>query len=305
MPKDLVIAAAIDLGSNSFRLLIGLRSEQGVACLLKKRVTVSLARGLNKSGIFTSARICQGLKALETFRAEIDHFGVTVTRCCGTEAFRKSANPENLIVPAAKILGVPIEILSGNEEAGLSCLGVIDALSSKLSFPCLIADIGGGSTEMILMKSAQSPPVVCSLPVGVVMFAERNQAARAQDLHILAEGIRKLLSETGLSSPPMFVGTGGTAGCLAAFDQELLCYDSDKVQGYFLTRQRLRAIYKSLASLSLDQLKSRKGLESGREYIIMSGLEMYQEVLASIGCEGMIVSDAGLLEGILLSIARV
>lgn len=304
MPKDQVVAAAIDLGSNSFRLLVGIRTEQGLVCLLKKRATVRLARGLNQNGIFTFEIIRQSLEALDTFRAEIDRFSVTVLRCCGTEAFRKSVTPETLTAPAAKILGVPVEILSGNEEAELSCRGVINALSSKLSFPCLITDLGGGSTELILLRSAQSPPVVRSLPVGVVMFSERNQAARARDLHQIAGAIIKLLGEAELSSPPMLVGTGGTASALASLDQELPCHQPGQIQGHFLTRERIGEIYNSLAALRLDQLKNRKGLEAGREDIIMPSLEIYQEVLATIGCEGMIVSDAGLLEGILLSLTR-
>lgn len=301
MPKDQVIAAAIDLGSNSFRLLVGLRTEQGLVCLLKKRAAVSLARGLNKKGIFSSGNIRQALEALDTFRMEIDRFNVNVLRCCGTAAFRRSGNPEALTVPAAKILGVPVEVLSGKEEADLSCLGVIDALSGKLSFPCLIADIGGGSTELILSRSAQSRPTVCSLPIGVVMFAEHNRAAQAQDLHLLVDGIIKLLRETGQPSPITLVGTGGTASTLASLDQELPCHQADKINGCFLTSRRISEIYGSLAGLSLEQRKDCKGLEAGREDIIMPGLEIYQEVIATIGCEGMIVSDAGLLEGILLS----
>jgi exopolyphosphatase/guanosine-5'-triphosphate,3'-diphosphate pyrophosphatase len=304
MPKDQVVAAAIALGSNSFRLLIGSRTEQGLVCLLKKRVKIRLAKGLNNNGIFTSESICQALETLDIFRAEIDRLGITVLRCCGTEALRKSANPEDLTVPAEKILGVPIEILSGKEEAGLCCLGVVDALDGKLSFPCLIADLGGGSTELILLKSPQTLPVARSLPVGVVMYAERNRAARVRDLHLLADGIIKLLREAELPSPPMLVGTGGTAGALASLNQGLTSHKTDKIQGYFLTRKDIDGIYTSLAALSRKQLKERQGLEAGREDIIIPGLEIYQEVLATIGCEGMIVSDAGLLEGILLSITR-
>lgn len=301
MHKDQDIAAAIDLGSNSFRLLVGLRTTQGLVCLLKNRAAVSLAKGLNKNGIFSSESIHQALGALDSFRTEIDRLNVTKLRCCGTEAFRKSGNPEAITVSAEKILGVPVEILSGNKEAELCCLGVVDALNGKLSFPCLIADVGGGSTELVLLKSAQSRPVVRSLPVGVTIFTERNQAARAQDLNTLAGGIKKLLSEAELPSPPMLVGTGGTAGALASLDQELPCHETAKIQGYFLTRGRICKIYSSLTGLSLEQLKNLKGLETGREGIIMTGLEIYKEVLATIGCEGMIVSDAGLLEGILLS----
>lgn len=117
-------------------------------------------------------------------------------------------------------------------EAGLSCFGAVDALGSKPSFPCLIADIDGGSTELILLKSLQSRPIVCSLPIGVAMYAERDQVTQALDLHLIADGIIKILGEAELSSPPMLVGTGGTASALASLDQGLTDHDTDKIQGY-------------------------------------------------------------------------
>lgn len=304
MAKDQVIAAAIDLGSNSFRLLIGSQTERGVSCLLKRRTLVRLGKGLNKNGTFSPESIDQAQAALATFRAEIDRFGVTVLRCCGTEGFRRAANREALTVPAEKILGAPVTILTGHEEAELSCLGVRSALGGRLSFPCLIADVGGGSTELILLRSAASRPVVTSLPVGVVTFAERDQGARTHDLDRLAAGIRKLLCDLDPPPPPILVGTGGTAGCLAALDQELPHHDTDKIHGHSLTGQRLGEIYASLAALDPRQRQEKMGLEAGREDIIMPGLEIYQEILATIGGEGMMVSVAGLLEGILLSITR-
>lgn len=304
MPKDQVIAAAIDLGSNSFRLLIGSPSEGGLSCLLKKRAVVRLGRGLTKSGTFSTKSIEQALVALATFRSEIDRFGVTLLRCCGTAAFRRAVNREALTIPAQKILGAPVTILNGKEEAELSSLGVKSAFGESLSFPCLIADVGGGSTELVLLRSAESRPVVTSLPVGVVSFAERDKTAQADDLKKLAAGLKTLTGGHNPPPAPILVGTGGTAGSLAALDQELPHHDSGKIHGHFLTRQRLGEIYASLAALSPRQRQELKGLEVGRGDIIMPGLEIYQEILATIGGEGMMVSEAGLLEGILLSITR-
>lgn len=304
MPKDQVIAAAIDLGSNSFRLLIGSPTEEGLSCLLKKRSVVRLGMGLTKTGTFSTENIEQALLALAAFRLEIDRFGATLIRCCGTEAFRRAANREALTVPAKEILDTPVTILDGKEEAELSCLGVISALGDRLSFPCLIADVGGGSTELILLRSAESRPVVISLPVGVVSFAERDKTSQTDDLNILASGLKKLTC--GLNQPPspLLVGTGGTAGSLAALAQKLPHHDSGRIHGHFLTGQRLEVIYTSLAGLNARQRQKQPGLEAGREDIIMPGLEIYQEILATIGGEGMMVSEAGLLEGILLSITR-
>jgi len=301
MPKNQVLAAAIDLGSNSFRLLIGCQTERGLTSLLKKRATVRLAGGLNESGAFTPESIHRALTALKTFRSAIELFDVSMRRCCGTETFRRSLSPETLSIPAGKILDTQIEILTGPEEAELSGHGVVNALGDKLFFPCLIVDVGGGSTELILLRSANSHPVVCSLPIGAVMASKRDQAARRQDLHSLAASVKNLLREADLDTLPMLVGNGGTASSLATLDQELPYHEINMINGHFLSRPRIDEIYHALIPLNMGQRKSRKGLEPGREDIIIPGLEIYQEILATIGCEGMIVSDAGLLEGILLS----
>lgn len=304
MSKDQIVAAAIDLGSNSLRLLIGFRTKDGLVSLSKKRALIRMASGLSNNFRLSPEIIAQALDTLTSFRTEIDLANVGVLRCCGTETFRRTINLEAFTAPAAKILGVPIEILSGNEEARLCCLGVIYALSDRLTFPCLIVDVGGGSTELILLHSGQSQPIVRSLPLGVAALSERNPPIRHQELGKLTAEIRKLLREAGLPSRPMLVGAGGTASSMATLDQELANHQLDKIRGHFLTRERLDRIYYSLAPLSVEQRKNVRGLEAGREKLIMPGLEIYQEVLATIGCAGMIVSDSGLLEGILLSITK-
>lgn len=295
-------AAAVDLGSNSFRLLIGYRSGQELVTLAKERAPIRLAHGLGKTGNFANDKLATALAAIASFRRELEFFSIGRVRCCGTESLRQAANRHSLIEPAEKILGTPIEILTGREEAELSSLGVQGAVADKLSYPCLIADVGGGSCELILLHSPGTPAKAISLPIGAVILGELDTAARKLALRVFSRQIKKFSQETGQGRVKTMVGTGGTASSLAMLAQQMPVYNSARINGFVLSGSQITEIYSLLSVMPLEQRKGRPGMEAGREEIIISGMEIYQEILATIGAPGMIVSDSGLLEGILYSI---
>ncbi|NTV12856.1 MAG: hypothetical protein HGA96_02810 [Desulfobulbaceae bacterium] len=302
MPKVPVPAAAIDLGSNSFRLMIGFRTGQELSALARTRTPIRLAHGLGQTGLLSVAKRETALAALSSFRREMDRFAVSIVRCCGSEALRRATNRLALIEPAEKILGSPVEILSGQEEAELSHLGVRSTLSDNLSYPCLIADVGGGSSELIFQESPAAPAKVISLPIGAVVLAELSTASRGLVLRNFSDQIKIFLGKTGRDTLKTFVGTGGTASSLAMLAQQLPVYNAGRINGFFLSESTISVIYRFLAMMPIQQRQEVPGLEAGREDIIISGLEIYQEIIATIGATGMMVSDAGLLEGILFSI---
>lgn len=302
MPKVPPPAAAIDLGSNSFRLLIGLRNGRELVSLASQRLTVRLAQGLGESGIIVPEKLTAALAAIASFRREIDRFAIDKVCCCGTETLRRAANCRALLTPAERLLGAPIKILTGREEAELSGLGVENALADRLSFPCLIADVGGGSSELIFRHSPSAPAVIVSLPVGAVILAGLEPAPRRAALRSFAGRIKDLLQEVSQVRIKTLVGTGGTASSLAMLAQRLTVYEAARINGFFLSSHDIDEIHRAVSALPANQRKMLAGMEAGREDIITSGLEIYQEILATINAPGMIVSDAGLLEGILLSI---
>jgi len=304
MPKALIPAAAIDLGSNSFRLLIGLQDEQELVIIARERTTIRLAQGLGANGLITTAKLATALAAITSFRREMDRFAVGRVRCCGTEALRRATNRHSFLDPAGIILGTPIEVLTGREEADLCRLAVQDNLADRISFPCLIADVGGGSSEFIFQSSPQCPARVISLPLGAVTLAELETVAKETALRCLSGEVKNFLKEIDQPMIKTMVGSGGTATSLAMMAQQLSAYNSSRINGFFLSRTKINALQGSLAGLSVKQRKDLPGLEAERADIISSGLEIYQEILATIGATGMIVSDAGLLEGILCSITR-
>jgi exopolyphosphatase/guanosine-5'-triphosphate,3'-diphosphate pyrophosphatase len=196
-------------------------------------------------------------------------------------------------------------VLSGEEEARLALLGMLSALPEKQRrYPLLLADVGGGSSELIRQATAGSAPRVISLPLGAVGLSEEFGADRAS----MGEKIRATLTPTlrhlaegdFLGQDLSLVASGGTATCLAALALGLDRYDARQVQNYILSQAALNRLVARLAGLSPEEHNALPGLADGRGEIIVAGAMILQELQQALASP-VLVSDAGLLEGILLS----
>ena len=299
-----ITVAAIDLGSNTFRLLIARITGTGPAVLLKRNATVKLGRGLSAASGLGPDTITAALAVLAEFKADLERYNIDCCRCCGTEALRKAVNAKAFLDLASEVIGADIEVISGRTEALLSCRGVLASMvAPPISFPLLIIDVGGGSTELIYIRESNASPLSISLPAGAAVFTELAATGGlrpAVDFFIaeLNDFVKKYLLTTEKIS---VVGTGGTATALAVLDLSLDQYDEKKVHGHKLMRKGIESISSELSAMSAATRDSLPGLEQGRGDILMAGLEIYQEILATIDADGMIISDCGLLEGIMLS----
>jgi len=298
-------AAAIDLGSNSFRMLIAEITDAGLNPLLKKLATVRLGQGLSRSRHLTSDAILRALETLTEFKAALAKFQVSRIRCCGTEALRRAENARDFLAKASSLLGCNIEIIDGHEEAMLGCKGVLASLAGNPPFPLLIVDVGGSSTETIMLTSLNGQPVSNSFPNGAAIHTEIS--ANGDLPATMAEfsvGLNTFLEKFFPDSPATLIGTGGTATAMATIDLGLAEYTAEKIHGHLLSKAHVNKIADELAQLTPEERCLLPGLDQGRGNIIGAGVEIYQEIIATIDVEGMIVSDSGLLEGILLSIAE-
>jgi exopolyphosphatase/guanosine-5'-triphosphate,3'-diphosphate pyrophosphatase len=295
--------AAVDLGSNTFRLLIAGIVAGRLAVLVKKNITVGLGQGLTAAGGLATARIDAGLAALRTFRGVMAGYHLDCCRCCGTEALRQAGNVQVFLGPAQLLLGTEVAVLSGAEEAELTWRGVLAALPAAVPYPLLIVDVGGGSTELIFVRELAARPLTGSFPAGAALFTGlAGSAGLAVARARWRTGLRDFLAKCcPLGPKTSVVATGGTATALAALALRLNRYDGKKVHGYRLPTGKIMELATDLAGLSAAAKVMLPGLEPGRGNILLAGLEIYQEILATIGVDGMIISDSGLLEGIMLS----
>jgi exopolyphosphatase/guanosine-5'-triphosphate,3'-diphosphate pyrophosphatase len=300
--------AAIDLGTNTVRLLVveasgvewrGLHAEQ--------RVT-RLGEGQAGTGILQPAAMRRTAEAVAAFCRRAEELGVLDVRIVGTSAVREAQNGAEFLATVRSSSGRQVRVISGEEEARLTLLGVTQGLPD-LKGELLLFDIGGGSSEFVLSRAGRAPEVV-SVKLGVVELAERfvgqGPVDRARYDSMVAEVGARLAA--GLTDPilrhaaPALVGSAGTVTTLAALDLGLESYDPARVHGHRLTRASVSRLVARLAALSLAERAALPCLEPGRADLIVPGGVICLEVLARLGFDALVVSDRGLREGILYEI---
>ena len=199
-PNKYVNIAAIDLGSNSFRLLIARVNHGHINVLLNRLETVRLGKGLSASGEIPPEAIKRGLAVLASFKHDIARHNVKTCRCCGTQALRQASNSPVFLDRATALLGMQIEVIDGHEEALLSCQGVLAGLDQNIRPPLLMIDVGGGSTEIAYLETPSAPPQTTSVPLGAVICSEVSGTNQARILcNSLVSALDDFLEATGIN----------------------------------------------------------------------------------------------------------
>ena len=228
-----------------------------------------------------------------------------------TSVARVAKNGEAFIAKVLEQTGISVRIVSGFEEALLTLKGIFSAVDCT-THTSLLFDIGGGSTELIMTED-NVPLQIASIGLGVVHLAEdliTTDPPSPEKLSLLRNGIRNqlhsfdfnrdILNSITDTSQSSLIGTAGTITTLAAIDQQLERYDSQKINNYRLSLNTVEDIYHLLSNTSLDERKAIIGLEEGREAVILPGAAIVLEIMDYFKFDQLTVSDAGLLEGILL-----
>ena len=304
MPQPPV--AAIDLGTNTARLLIGYREEDGhFRPVLVKRHITRLGGGFSKTtGIAADARE-RTVAALLDFAAEVRRHGVRRVRAVATSAVRDAVNGRDFCAEILARTGIRLEVIDGTSEGALTLAGVLAGIDTQHEH-LLVFDVGGGSTEYTL-TSQGSLLFTTSLPLGVVRLTEGKVTSAAMEEKITRElnGFTTLLQRHGLLAQlrdAELVGTAGTATTLAAISMEMTEYDYRRVNNYRLALDEIRKIYDRLLPLAPAERLLVPGMERGREDLIIAGIRITLQTMETLGFRNLIVSDYGLLEGVLLSI---
>lgn len=302
--------ASIDVGSNTIRLLIGSVDSGKILRLTNELAITRLAENISETGMLKKERMLKSLSALKKFSRLISDFGVDCVKAVGTSALREAKNSEEFLEMVLSETGIKINVISGIEEARLTAKGVLHDMPKSSS--SLILDIGGGSTEWILCKDS-AIIMTKTIPTGVVKLFEKyikSDPPSNQDIAELEKEIETVVLpikseiEKSINKKTSFIGTAGTITTFASMDIGLSEYDHEKVQNYIIPVQRLEDLSIKLISLPLNKRQKLKGLEPERADLIIPGIVFTIKVIRILGFENIIVSDDGLLEGILLSLAE-
>jgi exopolyphosphatase / guanosine-5'-triphosphate,3'-diphosphate pyrophosphatase len=318
MNRDHSTYASIDIGSHTSRMLIArLEEGQSVLPLVTERRITRLARNFRDGGTLDSARMSQSIEVLKEYARLIKDHGVRSVACGATGVVRRARNGKAFLDNILDLTGLRVSILSETSEAILSAKGIISVLPNRPEI-ILSFDLGGGSTEFVLMDIARPQPIwSTSVSIGATTITERYlrgdppsslsiggasatvRDALAEPLAMVAE----LLKAAGPASPPpLVVGTAGTVTTLAAMHLEMNRYVPFRVNGLNLDKSWLEPTIDRLARSSLASRRAIPGLEAGREDIILGGALIVREILEGMRQDRLTVTDAGLLEGLLLDL---
>lgn len=306
------VFAAIDLGTNSTRLLIARMNGSGVDTkieTLERQMQITrLGQGVNDSKALHVDAIERTLAVLRGYGEVLARYDVQAIRATATSAARDASNRDALFVPAAEILGVELELLSGDEEARMSFRGA--TMDLDLPGPYLVIDIGGGSTEMIV--GTAEPQNLRSLDIGCVRVTEQylhSDPPAPEELSAAISVVRDLVADVLREFPSMrqantIIGLAGTVSTVAAMDQGLTTYDRDKIHGYLLTRAVIEETFRVLAIETIEQRCHNPGLEPGRADVIVGGIAVLAAIMRVLEADEMVVSEADILDGLICSMVE-
>lgn len=301
--RKAVPRAVIDLGTNTFQLLIA--ETTPFRRIRAEKWMTRLGEGFSTAKRFRPAAMERAMTALHYFKEVLSQYPIVQPIVVGTSAIREAENRTDFLLEVKRSCGFEIQVLSGEEEALCTFLGVNEAIRHS-NGTMLVIDIGGGSTELIVAEGA-IPKRLFSLPIGVVHFTERYLSARganptAQSRAALAAAVDAALLPIldDLPRGCRLAGTAGTLTTLAAIDQNMSTYLPEKVNGYPLSAAAAARIYALLSLLPPERRLRVPGLEAGREEIILAGILILLRIMKQVGCSQVSVSDYGLREGVLL-----
>ncbi|MCC7078805.1 MAG: exopolyphosphatase [Acidimicrobiia bacterium] len=296
--------AAVDIGTNSVRLLVV--SDTGHEIERHMRIT-RLGRGVDASGCLDGDAIERTLSVLRDYAERISVHGVTRLRAAATSAARDARNADDFVLPASEILHVKPEVVSGLDEAALAFAGATGDIDPA-GAPFLVADIGGGSTELVL--GGTEPAVAVSVDMGCVRVSERHLRSdppAPAELEAAGAMVDELLDEvaSGLpgASARTFVGLAGTVTSLAAMDAGLRTYDPAVTHHRVLSRDTVADLLGRLTSVPTAL---RRGLlvEPERADVIVGGAVVLRGLMAHFGFSSVLVSEHDILDGLVRSLVE-
>jgi exopolyphosphatase / guanosine-5'-triphosphate,3'-diphosphate pyrophosphatase len=310
--------AAVDMGTNSTRLLVA-DSEGGgpggpLSTIERHMHITRLGQGVNAARRLHPDAIERTLAVLRKYRDVMDSTGVEGVRASATSAARDAANRNELLAPAAEILGTTVELLSGEEEGRLTFLGATTGLDAPSLH--LVVDIGGGSTEFTVGTGTpagerRAPEVVgtLSVDVGCVRLTEAwlhsdppapeelSQALSVVQAYL--DDVDRLLPAAGQAQT--LIGTAGTVTTVAAVEIGLPTYDPEVLHHFHLTHEAAEDVFRTLATEAAADRRHNPGLEPARVDVIVGGAAVLVAVMRHWGFEEMIVSEADILDGLVRS----
>ena len=297
--------AAVDLGTNSIRLLVArfIEGEPEPVELARDMVITRVGQGVDRTGRLGEEPLARTLAVLERYCRRARALGAERIHLCATSAVRDAENRDDLAVAVERLTGEPMEVISGRGEAELSFLGATQGLDAAK--PYLVLDIGGGSTEFVL--GGDGPQHAVSTRVGSVRLTERfvrTDPPSYEELETLERAIAAVLEQVEDRVPihdaNTLVAVAGTSTTVQAIAMGLPEHDPERLHRSTLSRDDAEHVFRLLADMTVEERRALPVMAPGREDVIPAGAAILVSVMRRWGFAQALVSETDILDGIAL-----
>lgn len=331
--KQPIRLAAIDIGTNSTRLLISdinlsLNNNFPPKNLYREMHITRLGKNLGLDGVITINSAEKTIEVLKKYLDLMNSCNVNKFRAVGTRVLRDAKNSKWFTDMVNARLGMKIDVVSFEEEAKLSFLGAVRGLtcnnnlyknnikepegfkkSNDSETNVLVIDIGGGSTEFIAGNLDEEILYLKSIPIGSVTVSEQFLSAEKPEegdlknmYNFISFKINKIIDDIKKTDFKIVVGLAGTVSAVASVDLGLKKYDREKIHGYTLDFTKVMNIQDKFCSMGLEQRKRIAGLDRNRADIIIGGTAILLEIFKQLSLDRIFISENDILDGIIYSI---
>lgn len=295
--------AACDCGTNSIRLLVLRQDDTGVEELAREVRLARLGQGVDATGEFHPAALQRAFVVFEEFAAIISALGGAEVRVVATSAARDVSNRDVFEQGVEQRLGVRPDVIAGSEEARLSSKGVLSGVDAPS--PTLVIDIGGGSTELVVLDEAQQVQHAISLNMGAVRVAERflhSDPPTAEQIAQARAFVGAELDGAGIRFDELAsaVGVAGTVTSFAARRLALVHYERQAIHETLLRREDIVASTEHWLATPVEEIAREPCMHPLRAQVIGAGGIILEELSARIPGGCVVVSETDILDGIAL-----
>ncbi len=297
------IYATIDVGSNSILLYIAEKDEQGHWTPVMDRVEVTrLAEGLQATGFLKAEAMKRTVRALSGFMALAKEQGAVQVAAVGTMCLRAAKNAGDFLQQVKNECGLTVKVISGEEEARLSFLGVKSGMNlSRGRF--VIFDIGGGSTEFIFAKGEHIERKF-SINIGAAGLTEKyliSNPVTKEELAMMLNAVQASFADFEADGKvDALIGIGGTLTTMGAVLHQVAVYDPDIIHGYVLSLAEIERQLELYRSKTIEARKAIVGLQPERADVILAGAGIVRTILKKFGVDAVTISDRGVRHGLMM-----
>src|SRR6185295_19046368 len=287
-----MLCAAIDIGSNTTRVLVAEPTEGQLRKVMEQRAYTRIGKASQHDGAVDAEKVAEVAEAVATQVRLADEVGAETIRTVATAAIREAANRDEIVSEVSRVAGVPVEVLSEHEEGRLAFLGATKTLGHPVEGEVGVVDVGGGSSEVVLGSASQGLRSVASFKIGSGALADdflSNDPPSPAELRAVREYIAEFFDGVEFDQPDQAVAVGGSATSLRALVGAALEYET------------LERAIRVLTGAPIAEVAKRFELDPRRVRILPTGVLLLEKLSELLG-QPLQIGKGGLREGVILDL---